>query len=244
MTQLLIAYFAGVLTVLAPCVLPLLPVVIGGASVSPDDKKPRWYHPVVITTSLAVSIIIFTLLLKATTALLGVPQQVWALISGGIIIALGVSFIVPSIWERLMVATKLNTAASSTFATGMQKKGLLRDISIGAALGPVFSSCSPTYALIVALVLPVSFAKGLIYLIAYALGLATVLFALALMGSVLVKKVGWLTNPHGWFKRIVGIIFIVVGLAVLLGIDKEIQTFVLDAGWYAPIERLEQKLGF
>jgi cytochrome c biogenesis protein CcdA len=200
--------------------------------------------PVTITASLAISIIVFTLLLKASTALLGVPQQVWSLISGGIIIALGVSFVIPSIWEHIVLLTKFNTLASGTFASGMQKKGLLRDISMGAALGPVFSSCSPTYALIVALVLPVSFAKGFVYLVGYVLGLATVLFALALMGSVLVKRLGWLTNPHGCFKRVVGIIFIVVGVAVLFGIDKEIQAFVLDAGWYAPIERFEQRLGF
>lgn len=244
MTQLLIAYFAGVLTVLAPCVLPLLPVVIGGASLSPDGTKPKWYHPVVITGSLAISIIIFTLLLKATTVLLGVPQQVWAIISGGIIISLGVSFLVPALWERIAIATKLQIAANSTFASGMQKRGILRDVTMGAALGPVFSSCSPTYALIVALVLPASFAKGFVYLMAYAAGLATVLFAFALLGSTLARRLGWLADPHGWFKRVIGVLFILVGAAVLLGIDKEIQTFVLDAGWYAPVERLEQKLGF
>ena len=244
MAQLLIAYFAGVLTVLAPCVLPLLPVVIGGASVESDDTKPKWYHPIVITSSLAASIIIFTLLLKATTVLLGVPQQVWSLISGGIVIALGVSFLVPSLWERIVIASRLQTAANGTFAAGMRKKGYLRDISMGAALGPVFSSCSPTYALIVALVLPSSFVKGIFYLAAYVLGLATVLFMLALTGSILVKKVGRLTDPRGWFKRTVGILFILVGLAVLLGIDKEIQTLILDAGWYAPIEQFEQRLGF
>lgn len=244
MPQILIAYFAGILTVLAPCILPLLPVVIGGASASGDSKKPTWYHPVIIASSLAASVIIFTLLLKATTALLGVPQQVWSIVSGLIVIVIGLSFLLPNMWARLMVFTKFEIFSNQSFAKGMKNNGIMRDISIGAALGPVFSSCSPTYAIIVALVLPSSFATGLVYLIAYALGLATILFGLAFMGNALVKKLSWLTDPNGWFKKTVGILFIVVGTFVILGLDKDLQTFVLESGWYAPIESFEQKLNF
>lgn len=243
MIQLLIAYFAGVLTVAAPCVLPLLPVVIGGSAVSDGGKsKKAWLHPLVITLSLATSIIIFTLLLKATTVLLGVPQQMWTFISGGIILLFGLSLLFPIWWEKFMVATRLNIVANNTMGKGMQQRGIARDITIGAALGPVFSSCSPTYALIVAIVLPASFLQGFSYLLAYALGLATVLFALAFAGQSLAKKLGWLANPSGMFKKIVGVLFIVVGAAVIFGIDKEIQTYILEKGLYAPIERIERNL--
>lgn len=236
---------AGLLTVAAPCILPLLPVVIGGAAVSGDSKaKKAWLHPLVITLSLAVSIIVFTLLLKATTALLGVPQQVWAFISGGIVLLFGLSLVFPLWWERFMVATRLNVAANNVMGASIQKKGITRDIAIGAALGPVFSSCSPTYALIVAIVLPASFIQGFLYLLSYALGLATVLFGLAYAGQGLVKKLGWVSNPEGSFKKFIGVLFIVVGAVVILGIDKEIQTYVLDKGLYDPIERFEQKLDF
>ena len=143
-----------------------------------------------------------------------------------------------------MVATRFNVAANNMLGDSMQKTGYTRDIAMGAALGPVFSSCSPTYALIVAIVLPASFAKGFVYLLAYALGLATILFALALAGQKVVKKLGWLANPHSSFKKIIGILFIVVGLMVLTGFDKEIQTFVLQNGWYDPIMKLEDTLGF
>ena len=244
MPQILVAYFAGILTVLAPCILPLLPVVIGGASASEDNKKPGWYHPVIITSSLAISVILFTLLLRASTSLLGVPQQVWSIVSGLIVLVIGITFLIPNIWARLMVLTRFEIFTNESFAKGMGKGGILRDISIGAALGPVFSSCSPTYALIVALVLPTSLATGLVYLSAYAIGLATIMFGLAYMGNSLVKKLRWLTDPNGWFKKVVGVIFIVVGLVVILGLDKDIQTFVLEQGWYAPIESFEQKLNF
>jgi cytochrome c biogenesis protein CcdA len=59
MTLLVLSFVAGVLTVLAPCVLPILPVIVGGSVV--NGKKSR---PWVIIISFAVSILIFTLILQ------------------------------------------------------------------------------------------------------------------------------------------------------------------------------------
>ena len=39
MHLLIISYFAGILTVAAPCILPLLPVIVGGSLTTDDDKK-------------------------------------------------------------------------------------------------------------------------------------------------------------------------------------------------------------
>lgn len=245
MGQLIIAYLAGIMTVAAPCILPLLPLVIGGA-VTPNDQKSKraWVRPLIITLSLAVSVIIFTLLLKASTALLGVPQQTWAYVSGAIVVAFGLNLLFPVWWERLMTVSKINLLVNRFLGSGLRKRGIARDITIGAALGPVFSSCSPTYALIVALVLPASFIKGLVYLVAYALGLATILFIIAFSSRTIISKLGWMSNPNGLFKKTIGTAFVIVGFAVIFGIDKDIQTYVLQNGWYDPILRLEQRLGF
>lgn len=242
MALLFASFLAGVLTVAAPCILPLLPVVIGGAALQEDKARSKWFHAVVITASLAVSVIVFTLLLKATTALLGVPQEVWSVLSGLIVILLGLYFLFPNLWDSFSAKLGLGTKTNSLMGKSFAQKGVTRDILIGASLGPVFSSCSPTYALIIALVLPQSFAQGFVYLLAYALGLASVLLLLALLGSRLVHALGWLSNPHGLFKKIIGILFIVVGLTVLFGYDKTVQTYVLEQGWYDPIIQLEQKI--
>lgn len=243
MALLILSFIAGVLTVAAPCILPLLPIIVGG-SVSSDeaDNKKRWYRPLVVTTSLAVSVVVFTLLLKATTTLLGVPQMVWSLISGVIVITLGLNLLFPMMWEKLMIATRLPISSNKLLGKTVGENGVGKDILTGAALGPVFSSCSPTYALIVAAVLPESFGRGLLYLIAYALGLASVLLLVAIAGQAAVRKLGWLSDPHGWFRRIMGILFIIVGMAVLFGVDKKFQAYVLESGWYDPIMRLEQSL--
>lgn len=236
----LLSLVAGVLTVAAPCVLPLLPVIVGGALVKGGDERRARWRPYVIAASLAVSVIVFTLLLKATTALLGVPPQVWQLVSGGIIILLGIDLLVPALWDRFSSALRLQARSGELLDRSVSRQSVIGDILTGAALGPVFSSCSPTYALILVTVLPVSFAEGVLYIAAYAIGLAAMLLLVALLGRGLVRRLGWLANPNGWFRRLIGAIFILVGIAVIVGFDKQLQTWILDAGWYDPIAGLEE----
>jgi cytochrome c-type biogenesis protein len=241
--SLVLSLAAGVLTVAAPCVLPLLPIVVGGAIVQGGDARRARWRPYVIAASLAVSVVLFTLLLKATTALLGVPPQVWQAISGGIIILLGVDLLFPALWDRLSTALGLQARSGAMLDRSVSRQSTTGDILTGAALGPVFSSCSPTYALIVAAVLPVSFADGVLYVTAYAVGLAGMLLLIALLGRGLVRRLGWLANPGGWFRRTIGAIFVLVGIAVITGFDKQLQTWILDAGLYDPIAGLEELIG-
>lgn len=241
MTLLIVSFLAGMLTVAAPCILPLLPVVVGGA-ITAEAESRSWRHPLIITGSLAVSVILFSLLLKATTALLGVPLMVWQSISGVIVILLGIYFVWPLLWDKIALKTGLATGPNRLLAATANRQGVTRDILIGASLGPIFTSCSPTYALIVASILPASFIEGSIYLITYAAGLSLMLLLIALLGQTFVRHLGWLANPYGWFRKTVGILFIIVGLSVLFGLDKKVQTFVLDRGWYNPISNLEEKL--
>ncbi len=238
-----LALAAGILTVAAPCVLPLLPVIVGGSAVrAGDERRARW-RPFVIAGSLAVSVVVFTLLLKATTALLGIPPQVWQIVSGGILVVLGVDLIFPALWDRVSTALSLQSRSGALLDRSVSRQSVTGDILTGAALGPVFSSCSPTYALIVAAVLPVSFVEGLLAIIAYAVGLAGMLLLIALLGRTVVRRLGWLADPRGWFRKTIGVIFVLVGIGVITGFDKQVQTWVLDAGWYDPIERLEEILG-
>ncbi len=239
MELIVIAFIAGVLTVLAPCILPLLPIIIGG-SVIQDGNKDSLKHPIIITTSLAISVIVFTLLLKATTALLGVPTQVWSVIAGGIVVLLGVNILWPSLWENLMIKTGWQAGANRLMGKSGQSRGIKKDILLGASLGPVFNSCSPTYALIVAVILPASFFDGFVYLVAYAIGLAAILLLISIFGRSLVQKLKWASNPRGVFQKTVGVLFIIVGVFVMAGIDKQVQTYVLEHGWYDPIMKIEQ----
>ncbi|NYF16909.1 cytochrome c biogenesis protein CcdA [Microbacterium sp. AK009] len=241
--SLLGALAAGILTVAAPCVLPLLPVIVGGSIVRGGDARRARWRPYVIAGSLAVSVVAFTLALKATTALLGIPPQVWQIISGAIVILLGVDLLFPAIWDRISTLFRLQARTSTALDRSVERQSFTGDILTGAALGPVFSSCSPTYALIVAAVLPVSFAEGVTYVFAYALGLAGTLLLIALLGRRVVQRLGWMAKPDGWFRRAIGAVFVLVGIAVITGFDKQLQTWILDAGLYDPIARFEEWIG-
>lgn len=68
MTLFIVSFLAGVLTILAPCVLPVLPVILAGSL----GEKGRWY-PHIIIFSLALSVVIFTVLLKVSTLFIDIP---------------------------------------------------------------------------------------------------------------------------------------------------------------------------
>lgn len=244
MDLLLVSFFAGVLTAAAPCVLPLLPVIVGGSVLSGADDEDRrsLRHPLTIVISLAVSIIVFSLLLKATTALLGIPDDVWAIFAGGIVVLFGVTLIWPSLWDRLAVATGMSRGANSLLERSRDETGVKKDIVLGAALGPVFNSCSPTYALIIAVAFPASFAEGLAYLVAYAAGLALILLLVSLFGRAVVDRLNWLSDPHGTFRKVIGVLFLIIGFGVIFGLDRDLQAWILDNGWYGPIEGIEDSL--
>lgn len=242
MELLPLAFLAGILTVAAPCILPLLPVVVGRSVLTTEGEKINyWYRPIVICSSLAISIILFSLLLKASTLFLGIPQMFWQSISGGIIGLFGAYLLWPKGWEFTSDKLGLSQKSNKLLGLSRRKQGFASDAIVGFALGPIFNSCSPTYALIVASILPVSFLTGFSYLLAYTTGLAGTLLLIAFFGQSVIKKLGWVANPGGWLKRTVGVILVVVGLAVLFGFDKKFQVFVLDRGWYDPVSQLEER---
>ena len=235
MILLLISFIAGVLTAIAPCVLPLLPVIVGGSLAG--GSKWRAYT---ISISLGVSVILFTLLLKVSTAFISVPQMFWWWFSGAILITFGLVMIFPRLWDGLGFVNVLNRSSNKLLAAGYQQNSFWGDVLMGAALGPVFSSCSPTYFVILATVLPASFAMGLLDLFAYALGLSGFLLLIALAGQRLVDKLGVAIEPGGWFRRSLGILFIVVGLAIATGVEAKTEIWLLNHGF--DFSFIEQRL--
>ena len=226
MLLLIGAFIAGMLTVLAPCVLPLLPIIIGG-SVSGDKKDTR--RPFIIAASLAASLILFTLLLKATTLLINIPPATINYVSGTVIIILGIVTLFPQIYEKILIKLGIQSRSQQLLGKGTQNKSsIVGPILIGAALGPVFSSCSPVYAYILATILPGSFAEAMTYIAAYVIGLSIVLLAIGILGQKFVHKIKWATNPKGIFNRTVAVLFILVGLLVFTNSAKTIQTYVSE----------------
>jgi cytochrome c-type biogenesis protein len=170
--------------------------------------------------------------------LIGVPPEVWKILSGGIILVFGIITIWPHIWEK--VSIRLNLSSNSMLNKSFRKKSFIGDILIGASLGPVFSSCSPVYAVILATVLPQGFFKGLAYIVSYSLGLALSLLLFARFGQTLIQRFAWISNPEGWFKRILGVILVLVGLSIITGFNITVQKYLLNHG-YLDTTKLERR---
>ena len=250
MIELFGALVAGVLTTLAPCVLPLLPVIVGGsvagaldegsgaagggAATSTRTRSTAVTRALIITGSLGVSILVFTLALKATTALIGIPTEVWQWISGGLLIVLGVIGAWPDLWERASARLGLQARSAQRLGAARSRDGVAGQVLTGAALGPVFTSCSPLYGYVIVTVLPAEPARGLLLLGAYIVGLCATLLLVALVGQRVVTRFGWAADAHGRFRRGLGIVFIVIGLLVATGWMKNIETWLITNSPFAP----------
>lgn len=224
---LLGALLAGALTTLAPCALTLLPVVVGGSLQGAADGTAR-RRAIVIAASLGASVFAFTLALKASTALIDIPPRTWQLLSGGLLIVLGLLSLFPDLWDQISLRTGLSARSASSLHTASRGTGLRGAVLTGAALGPVFTSCSPMFGYLVVTVLPSELGRGLVLLTAYVLGLVTVLLTIALVGQRAVARLRWAADPHSWLRRGLGVLFIVLGILIATGLMLTVEAWLVE----------------
>lgn len=218
MSLYLLSLIAGILTVLAPCVLPILPVIIWWSVI--DGKKSR---PRLIILSFAISMIVFTLILQWLVSRFGVSQKSLIAISAWILILFGLVLLFPQIWNKIMHVTGIESATNK--AQWSTSVGTKWDILLWLVLWPVFNGCSPTYALLVSNILQAGddMVAGLIHLLLYVFWFSMVLLAIAYGGRKVVSKLKRASDPNGWFKKIIAGILIFLWLAILMWRDKSAE---------------------
>jgi cytochrome c biogenesis protein CcdA/peroxiredoxin len=239
MILLLASFVGGLLTVLAPCILPFLPIVLGKSL----DEKINYSKTLTIIFSLSLSIFIFTFLLKYSTILINIPENFWKYFSGTIIFSFGISYLFPNLFKFSIVEkiqNKINLKSNKLLQSGNSKNSFTGNILIGLSLGPIFSTCSPTYFIILASVLPVSLWLGTIYLFVYILGVAISLFAIVFATQKLFAKYIMNINFDGKFGKSLGILFIIIGLLIMSGYDKKIESYFVDKTF--DFTKIEQRI--
>ena len=225
MSLLFLSFISWMITIVAPCVLPLLPVIIGG-SVKDGKKSQPW----IIILSFAVSVLFFTLAAKRLFDQLGLGVDALTNVSAIILIVFWVFLFFPDIRQTVM--GKIGLEHWSNKSKANIKRGVGGDIALGAVLWPIFNTCSPTYAILVANILPVSFARWLANIIAYILWLTLLLSAIAYGGRKIIGKLKRASNPHGLFKKIIAWLLVFVGLAIFMWRDKKVEIRMIDQ-WLA-----------
>src|SRR5262249_52770424 len=130
-----LAFVAGVLSILSPCVLPILPIVLGAAAL-----KHRW-GPVVLAMGLAVSFVAIGLFVATVGYSIGLDTELFRIVAAARVMPVGVILLVARFQERLALAgAPLATWSDRHFGAARQG-GLSGQISVGLLLGAVWSPC-------------------------------------------------------------------------------------------------------
>lgn len=232
MSLLILSFFAWILSVLAPCVLPVLPVILGSSL-----GAQKRYRPLIIVLSTSFFIVLFTVILKVSTAFINISQGFRTWLSAVIIILYGATLVRPLLRDR--VSEKLWLYRANEFAEKAKTHWWVRwDILLWASLGPIFASCSPTYALLLSVVFPQSTTQWILYTLVYALWFAVLLLVFAYGWRAIIKKFTRASNPRWWFKKWLWVLLILTWLLIVSWYMKKLE--VALTGWVFDVTRIEQ----
>jgi cytochrome c-type biogenesis protein len=229
--ELGLAWVAGSLTTLNPCVFPLLPLVLGGA------VQANRLAPVAMGAGMVGAFALLGLLVGVAGDALGLDPDHVRVAGAVLLIAFGLVMLVPALNERFTnlispVASQANLA-SARFDSG----SLTGAFAIGGLLGMVWSPCSgPMLASALTLVATEGGAlRGTLVLGVFGLGAASVLVAAAYASRAGFGRVrGWVLTHMDRVKRGFGILVLLLGTAILLGGDKWLEAQlirVMPQGW-------------
>lgn len=225
MTELALAFAAGVLSILSPCVLPLVPVVLGVA------VSAHRFGALALAAGLALSFAGLGLLLALAGFGLGVDADTFRLLAAIIMIMLGAVLLVPSWQARLATAAGPVSGWADRQTTGLPLRGLAGQFAIGLLLGAVWSPCvGPTLGAASLLAsqgqdLP----RATLTMALFGVGAALPLILIGRLSRTTLMRVRARLMSVGKFgKGALGAVFIIVGAAIVSGVDKRIEAILVQ----------------
>lgn len=237
--ELILAYLAGLLTLINPCVLPVLPIVLT-ASLGADRRGP-----VALAAGMSLSFVTLGLGVAALGPALGVMPEDVTRIAALAMVAFGAVMLLPALNRRFARATAgMAMAADARMQQGgipqqgaaRPPAGLRREFTGGVLLGAVWSPCiGPTLGAAIALA-SASQGQGQGLALAQA---GAVMLAFALGVSSLILAAGY--GLRGWMRRnsgvlaglaararpAMGLAFVAVGLALALGLHHRAEAALI-----------------
>jgi cytochrome c-type biogenesis protein len=220
-----LAFFAGALTILSPCVLPLVPIVLGSAA-----QRHKW-GPVALAAGLVGSFTIVGFLLATLGASSGFDGEIVRQFGAIMLMIAGLVLLVSRLQAGLTkLATPLANWASQK-QSGLERFGLMGQAAIGALLGLVWSPCvGPTLGAATVLAAQgQNLVQVAIVMASFGLGIATILVILAFATrSFLTRWRGKLMQSGDRGKHVLGGLLLVVGLLILTGTDHLIEGLLVS----------------
>jgi cytochrome c biogenesis protein CcdA/thiol-disulfide isomerase/thioredoxin len=220
-----VAFVAGVVTAISPCVLPMLPVILAGGA-SGGGRRPY-----AIVAGLVASFTTFTLAATALLSALGLPDDLLRNIAIGVLLLVGVSLLVP----RLGTFVERPFLALGRRAPGDVGGGFL----LGVSLGLLFTPCAgPVIAAVATLAATSRVSlEAVLVTLSYALGAGIVLLLFALAGQQGINTRALRAHaPH--VRQALGGVIAGVAVLMILGLDLRLATYV--PGYTHSLQRVER----
>ncbi|MDM0044182.1 cytochrome c biogenesis CcdA family protein [Variovorax dokdonensis] len=219
--QIAIAFLAGVATIAAPCVLPALPVILGG-SVGTAGRG----RPLVIVAGFVAAFAGVTLAFSLFNHIAGVsPQALRNLAIAGLLL-FGLSMLWRAPFKRAFAAAGRALAPLGTRPVGT---GLPGAFLIGLTLGAVWTPCAgPALGLVlVALATEPEPHRAAVVLCAYAVGAGVPMLLLAYSGQWASARARWLAQHLGAIQRGLGLLVVATAVAMFLQYDVVFTAWAL-----------------
>ncbi|WP_025055789.1 cytochrome c biogenesis CcdA family protein [Sulfitobacter noctilucicola] len=223
--EFVFAYLAGLLTLINPCVLPVLPIVLVSAL-----NATRW-GPVALAAGMSVSFVTFGVLVTAFGSTIGLTQDRLAQIGAVLMILFGLILVVPMFSRRFEMATAGVASGADMQMNQMDASGLKGQFTGGLLLGAVWSPCiGPTLGGAIALA---SQGDNLGYvtliMVFFAMGVSTLILGLGLGAREAIRtRAQMLRTLAEKSKPILGVTFIAVGLMLYFQLHHIIESWALD----------------
>ena len=223
--EFVFAYFAGLLTLINPCVLPVLPIVLVSA------LNAHRAGPLALAAGMSVSFVVFGVLVTAFGASVGLTQDRLAQIGAVMMMAFGLILVVPMFAQRFEMATAGVAAGADTRMNSLNVGSLRGQFAGGLLLGTVWSPCiGPTLGGAIALASQGE-SLGYVTLImtAFAMGVSTLILGLSFGAQEAIRpRAQALRGLAERSKPIIGATFLAIGALLFFEIHHLIEGWLLN----------------
>lgn len=221
-----LALIAGLLSTLSPCVLPLVPIVIGTA------LGEHRFGPFALAAGLALSFVVVGLFVATVGFAVGLDQELFRSVAAVLLILVGGLLLLPRIQLQLSSAAGPVGNWVHAHAGGLSTRGLGGQFAVGLMLGAVWSPCvGPTLGAASVLAARAdSLGAVSLTMFAFGIGAALPLLAIGMMSrEALLRWRNRLLAAGNGGKTLMGVVFVAFGAFILTGLDKSIETILVEA---------------
>jgi len=219
-----LGFFAGLLSTLSPCVLPLVPILIATAAAA------HALGPYALALGLMLSFSLVGIFLATLGASLGLDQDTFRAAAAVILIGFGVVLLSSRLQERFATATSGLSAAGDGLLAKLRLDGLAGQFVVGLVLGVIWSPCvGPTLGAATTLASQGrNLAQIAPLMMIFALGAGTPLVVLgSLSRAAMLRMRGRMMQAGKLGKSILGGLLLLLGLAILTGLDKSFEAWAV-----------------